>query len=68
MLGRRKCDVEGKLPGRTVKNYFVPMVEEQALRYADYGRQAASLLAQAKRRQLTPRESTACRCCSRACA
>jgi hypothetical protein len=56
MLRRRKCDVEAELPGRTVKNYFVPMVEEQALRYADYGRQAAALLAQAKRRPLTPKE------------
>ena len=56
MLRGRKCDVEAELPGRTVKNYFVPMVEEQALRYADYGRQAAALLAQAKRRPLTPKE------------
>ena len=56
MLRRRKCDVEAELPGRTVKNYFVPMVEEQALRYADYERQAAALLAQAKRRPLTPKE------------
>jgi SNF2 family DNA or RNA helicase len=56
MLRRRKRDVEAELPGRTVKNYFVPMVEEQALRYADYRRQAAALLAQAKRRPLTPKE------------
>ena len=56
MLRRRKCDVEAELPGRTVKNYFVPMAEEQALRYADYSRQAAALLAQVKRRPLTPKE------------
>ena len=56
MLRRRKSDVESELPGRTVKTYFVPMVEEQALRYADYSRPAASLLAQAKRRPLTPKE------------
>ena len=56
MLRRRKSDVESELPGRTVKTYFVPMVEEQALRYADYSRQAASLLAQAKRRPLTRKE------------
>ena len=56
MLRRRKCDVEAELPGRTVKNYFVPMAEEQALRYADYKRQAATLLAQVKRRPLTPKE------------
>ena len=56
MLRRRKSDVESELPGRTVKTYFVPMAEEQALRYADYSKQAASLLAQAKRRPLTPKE------------
>ena len=56
MLRRRKSDVESELPGRTLKTYFVPMVEEQALRYADYSRPAASLLAQAKRRPLTPKE------------
>ena len=39
-----------------MKTYFVPMAEEQALRYADYSKQAASLLAQAKRRPLTPKE------------
>ena len=56
MLRRRKSDVESELPGRTVKTYFVPMAEEQALRYADYSKQAASLLAQARRRPLTPKE------------
>ena len=56
MLRRRKSDVESELPGRTVKTYFVPMVEEQAQRYADYSKPAASLLAQAKRRPLTPKE------------
>src|SRR5712691_52662 len=56
MLRRRKSDVESELPGRTVKTYFVPMVEEQKLRYEDYSKQAAILLAQAKRRPLTPKE------------
>jgi superfamily II DNA or RNA helicase len=56
MLRRRKADVESELPGRTVKTYFVPMVEEQKLRYEDYSKQAAMLLAQAKRRPLTPKE------------
>ncbi len=56
MLRRRKSDVESELPGRTVKTYFVPMVDEQAVRYADYSKPAASLLAQAKRRPLTPQE------------
>ena len=36
MLRRRKADVENELPGRTVKTYFVPMAEEQRLRYEDY--------------------------------
>lgn len=36
MLRRRKSDVESELPGRKMKTYFVPMVEEQKLRYEDY--------------------------------
>ena len=56
MLRRRKSDVESELPGRTVKNYFVPMVEEQRLRYDGLPRPAARLLAQAQRRPLTPKE------------
>ena len=56
MLRRRKADVETELPGRTVKNYFVPMVEEQQTRYLDYSRKAAVLIAQAQRRPLLPAE------------
>ena len=56
MLRRRKSDVESELPDRTVKTYFVPMVEEQRLRYEDYRAPAARLLAQAQRRPLTPKE------------
>ena len=56
MLRRRKSDVETELPGRTVKTYFVPMVEEQKQRYEDYRGPAARLLAQAQRRPLTPKE------------
>jgi len=56
MLRRRKCDVESELPGRTVKNYFVPMAEEQRLRYEDYHVPAARLIAQAQRRPLTQAE------------
>jgi hypothetical protein len=56
MLRRRKCDVESELPGRTVKNYFVPMTEEQRLRYEDYHVPAARLIAQAQRRPLTQAE------------
>ena len=56
MLRRRKADVEAELPDRTVKNYFVPMVEEQRLRYQDYERQAAALLALARKRPLRQEE------------
>ena len=45
-----------ELPGRTVKNYFVPMADEQALRYEDYHAPAARLIAQAKKRPLTQAE------------
>jgi superfamily II DNA or RNA helicase len=56
MLRRRKADVESELPGRTVKTYFVPMVEEQRLRYEDYRLPAARLINEAQRRPLTPAE------------
>jgi superfamily II DNA or RNA helicase len=56
MLRRRKADVESQLPGRTVKTYFVPMVEEQAARYDEYKSRAARLIAVAQRRPLLPRE------------
>jgi hypothetical protein len=56
MLRRRKSDVEAELPGRTVKTYFVPMVEEQKGRYEEYKNQAARLLALAQRRPLLPKE------------
>jgi superfamily II DNA or RNA helicase len=56
MLRRRKSDVEEQLPGRSVKTYFVPMVEEQKKRYDDYHSPAAKLIALAKRRPLTQAE------------
>ncbi len=56
MLRRRKADVEGQLPGRTVTNYFVAMVPEQRARYDDYKGQAARLMAIAQRRPLLPKE------------
>ena len=68
MLRRRKADVETELPGRTVKTYFVAMVEEQKLRYEEYRAPAAQLLAQAQRRPLRSRNSTGCSNCSPACA
>jgi SNF2-related domain/Helicase conserved C-terminal domain len=56
MLRRRKADVESELPGRTVKTYFVPMAEEQRERYLDYQKQAARLIAIARRRPLLKAE------------
>jgi superfamily II DNA or RNA helicase len=56
LLRRRKHEVEGQLPGRTDKHYFVPMEDEQLARYAEYERRVASLIAQAKKRPLTPAE------------
>ncbi|HWF94555.1 MAG TPA: DEAD/DEAH box helicase, partial [Xanthobacteraceae bacterium] len=56
MLRRRKADVEGELPGRTVKTYFVPMAEEQRERYVEYQKQAARLIAIAQRRPLLKAE------------
>jgi hypothetical protein len=56
MLRRRKRDVEKELPGRAVKTFFVPMVEEQAKRYADYEYLARRLAAVAERRPLTKEE------------
>jgi hypothetical protein len=56
MLRRRKTDVEKDLPGRTVKTYFVPMVEEQEKRYEDYRAPAARLIALSQRRPLTQAE------------
>ena len=56
MLRRRKEEVEGELPGRTVNNYFVPMTDEQALRYDEYNNRVARLMAQAQRRPLRKEE------------
>jgi hypothetical protein len=56
LLRRRKSDVETQLPGRTVKTYFVPMAEEQQLRYEDYHAPARQLIAKAQRRPLTQKE------------
>jgi superfamily II DNA or RNA helicase len=56
LLRRRKQEVEGQLPGRTDKHYFVGMEEEQLTRYAEYEKRVAQLLSHAKRRPLTPEE------------
>src|SRR5437868_1087392 len=53
MLRRRKSDVEDELPGRTITTYFVPMAQEQLVRYEDFRAPAARLVAQAQKRPLT---------------
>jgi superfamily II DNA or RNA helicase len=56
LLRRRKDEVEGQLPGRMDKHYFIPMEKEQVARYADYEQRVQQLAAQARRRQLSPEE------------
>ncbi|MCP4769188.1 MAG: DEAD/DEAH box helicase [Gammaproteobacteria bacterium] len=52
MLRRRKQDVEGQLPGRTINTYFVAMHKEQSLRYEEYEAKVARLAAIARDRPL----------------
>ncbi len=56
LLRRRKQEVEGQLPGRTDKHYFVGMEEEQGIRYEEYEKRVAKLASIARRRPLTPDE------------
>lgn len=56
MLRRRKAEVEAQLPGRTVKTFFVPMADEQRLRYDDYRTPAVRLMHLAQKRPLTKEE------------
>ena len=56
MLRRRKDMVEDELPGRTDKNYFVGMTDEQAARYCEFDAKVSRLCAQAKRRPLAKEE------------
>jgi superfamily II DNA or RNA helicase len=56
LLRRRKDEVEGQLPGRLDKHYFVPLEDEQIPRYLEYERRVAQILAQARRRPLLPKE------------
>ncbi len=56
MLRRRKEDVEGQLPGRVDKTFFVPMTDAQRDFYDDYERMAARLASVAARRPLTREE------------
>ena len=56
MLRRRKHDVEGELPDRTVNNFYVQMHPEQNTRYDEYSAEVAKLTAIAQRRPLKPEE------------
>ncbi|MCU7858488.1 MAG: DEAD/DEAH box helicase, partial [Candidatus Thiodiazotropha sp. (ex Lucinoma kastoroae)] len=56
MLRRRKEDVEGQLPGRTINTYFVAMHKEQTLRYEEYESKVARLVAMARKRPLKKEE------------
>ena len=56
MLRRRKDMVEDELPGRTDKNYFVGMTDEQAARYGEFETKVSRLCAQATKRPLTKEE------------
>ncbi len=56
MLRRRKDQVEGELPGRTVKTCMVAMTAEQVSRYQDYEAIVGRLVRRARRRPLTPKE------------
>ena len=56
MLRRRKEEVEGQLPGRTINTYFVAMHKEQTLRYGEYESKAARIAAMAKNRPLKKEE------------
>ena len=56
MLRRRKEEVEGELPGRTINTYFVPMHKEQVLRYGEYEARVARIAAMAKTRPLKKEE------------
>jgi superfamily II DNA/RNA helicase len=56
MLRRRKHEVEGQLPNRTVNNYFVRMEVEQRKRYDEYKDRVARLLSKAKRQPLRKEE------------
>ncbi len=56
MLRRRKEDVEGELPERSINQYFVSMTGEQLELYEEYERTVAQLGALAKKRPLKKKE------------
>jgi hypothetical protein len=56
LLRRRKSDVETELPGRTDRNFFIPLSHSQRETYADHESQVSRLVNIAKRRPLTKQE------------
>ena len=55
-MRRRKADVEGELPERTINTYFVPMTPEQRKRHEDYESRSNRLISIAERRPLNREE------------
>jgi len=53
MLRRRKNEVEGELPERTITNYFVKMSDPQQTRYDEYEVMVSRLAAKAKKYPLS---------------
>ncbi len=53
MLRRRKDDIEQELPDRVVNNFYLPMTEVQADRYADYEAMVVRLASIARSRPLS---------------
>lgn len=56
LLRRRKKDVEEQLPERTINNFLVPLVPEQAVRYKEFSDEVAVLVSVLKKRPLTAEE------------
>ncbi|MBV8376777.1 MAG: DEAD/DEAH box helicase family protein [Verrucomicrobia bacterium] len=56
LLRRRKADVETELPGRTDRNFFVPLNQQQRATYLDHEAQVVRLIYIAKRRPLTKQQ------------
>ncbi len=56
MLRRRKGDVEGELPERSLKNYFVRLSGVQQEQYAEHEAVVAQLAQRAKKRPLTKQQ------------
>ncbi len=56
MLRRRKEDVEGELPERSINNYFVSMSDEQQEQYGDHEATVARLAHLGRRRPLKKTE------------